>query len=138
MYTVSANGLIYEVNSNFGAVVNNPPINNLMQVSILNSLSSNSPGSTSALAAEVTINQAITTSLSTFIFVIQYPFTFSMGSIPTTTQSTLYSTSPIPLYSAPGISSYRIVSPNIFVLVFNEQFSVGRKFIVQVIKTISR
>ncbi len=51
IYTISSNGLIYEANSNFGAVVNNPPITNLMQVSILNTLSANSPGSISALKA---------------------------------------------------------------------------------------
>lgn len=132
MYTVSYNGLVYEANANFGSVVNNPPITNLMGVSILNALSSNAPGSTSTLKAEVTIGQAISTSLSTFIFVMQYPFTFSLGSIPTAYQSSLYSTSPIALYAAPAILSYQILSPNIFVLIFNEQFAVGRKFIVQI------
>jgi hypothetical protein len=106
MYTVSYNGLIYEANSNLGPVINNLPLTNLMGVSILNDLSSNSPGSTSTLKAEVTIGQAISTSLSTFIFVMQYPFTFSIGSIPTVTQSSLYATSPLPIYSAPIISSY--------------------------------
>lgn len=138
IYTISYNGLIYEANSNFGSVVNNPPITNLMGVSILNTLSANSPGSTSTLRAEVTISQAISTSLSTFIFVMQYPFTFSIGSIPATTQSSLYSTNPIALYSSPLIYSYEIVSPNVFVLVFKEQFAVGRKFIVQVIFRIYR
>lgn len=132
IHTVSSNGLVYEANSNFGSVVNNPPITNLMAVSILNTLSANSPGSTSTLMAEVTIGQAISTSLSTFIFVMQYPFTFSVGSIPTTMQSTLYSTNPIALYSAPSIYSYEIVSPNVFILIFNEKFVVGRKFIVEV------
>jgi hypothetical protein len=55
IHTVSYNGLVYEANSNFGSVVNNPPITNLMGVSILNTLSANSPGSTSTLRAEVTI-----------------------------------------------------------------------------------
>jgi hypothetical protein len=64
---------------------------------------------------------------------MQYPFTFSQGSIPAVSQSSLYATNPISLYSAPAIYSYEIVSPNVFVLVFNEQFTVGRKFIVQVI-----
>lgn len=106
MYTVSSNGLIYEANSNMGPVINNLPITNLMGVSILNDLSANSPGSTSTLKAEVTIGQAVSTSLSTFIFVMQYPFTFSIGSIPTVTQSSLYSTNPLAIYSAPVISSY--------------------------------
>jgi hypothetical protein len=106
MYTVSADGLIYEANSNLGPVINNLPITNLMGVSVLNDLSANAPGSTSTLKAEVTIGQAISTSLSTFIFVMQHPFTFSIGSIPTVTQSSLYSTSPQPIYSAPVISSY--------------------------------
>lgn len=119
MYTVSYNGLVYEANSNFGSVVNNPPITNLMVVSILNTLSANAPGSTCTLKAEVTIGQAISTSLSTFIFVMQYPFTFSIGSIPNAYQSSLYATSPIALYAAPAILSYQIVSPNIFILIFN-------------------
>jgi hypothetical protein len=51
MYTVSYNGLIYEANPNFGAVINNLPLTNLMGVSILNDLSANSPGSTSTLRA---------------------------------------------------------------------------------------
>lgn len=129
---MSYNGLVYEANSNFGSVVNNPPITNLMGVSILNTLIANTPGSTSTLRAEVTIGQAITTSLSTFIFVMQYPFTFSVGSIPNTVQSALYATSPIALYSAPAIYSYEIVSPNVFILIFNEKFVAARKFIVQV------
>jgi hypothetical protein len=133
MYTVSYNGLIYEANPNFGPVINNLPLTNLMGVSILNDLSANSPGSTSTLKAEVAIGKAISTPYSTFIFVMQYPFTFSQGSIPAVSQSSLYATNPISLYSAPAIYSYEIVSPNVFVLVFNEQFTVGRKFIVQVI-----
>jgi len=83
MYTVSSNGLIYESNTNFGAVVNNPPNTQLMGVSILNDLSANSPGSLSTLKAEISISQQISTAISTFIFVIQYPFVFSLGSIPT-------------------------------------------------------
>lgn len=119
MYTISSNGLIYEANTNFGSVVNNYPNTNLMAVSILNTLSANAPGSTSTLRAEVTIGQAVSTSLSTFVFVMQYPFTFSIGSIPAVAQSSLYATNPIALYAAPAIYSYEIVSPNIFVLVFN-------------------
>lgn len=63
---------------------------------------------------------------------VQYPFTFSLGSIPQTTESTLYATSPVPLYSNPVVSFYQIISPNIFYLVFNETFTVGRKFIVSI------
>lgn len=138
MYSISSKGLIYEANSNFGAVVNSLPINNLMAVSILNTLSSNTPGSTSSLRAEITINQPVSTSLSTFIFVVQNPFSFSVGSIPSTIQSTLYATSPVPLYSAPSIYSYEIISPNIFKLLFNEKFVVGRKFIIQVMHSLFR
>jgi hypothetical protein len=132
MYTISYNGLIYEANSNFGAVVNNPQTTSLMGVSILNSLSANSPGSISTLRAEVTIGKDVSTSLSTLLFVMQYPFTFSIGSIPAVTQSSLYATNPIALYSAPPIYSYEVITPNVFRLIFNEQFIVGRKFIVQV------
>lgn len=106
MYTMSANGLIYEENPNMGAVINSKPITNLMGVSILNSLSANYPGSSSTLNAEITITQPISTSLSTLIFTVQYPFSFSVGSIATTSQSSSYATSPISLYSAPTIYSY--------------------------------
>jgi hypothetical protein len=133
MYTISSKGLIYETNSNFGAVVNSLPINNLMAVSILNTLSSNTPGSTSTLRAEITISQPVSTALSTFIFIVQNPFSFSLGSIPSSIQSTLFSTSPIALYSAPPIYSYEVISPNIFKLIFNEKFISGRKFIIQVV-----
>lgn len=132
MYTMSANGLIYEENPNMGAVINSKPITNLMAVSILTPLSANYPGSSSTLSAEITITKPISTSLSTLIFTIQYPFSFSVGSIPTTVQSSSYSTSSISLYSAPTIYSYEVVSPNIFMLIFNEQFTAGRKFIMQV------
>lgn len=132
MYTLSADGLIYEQNPNMGAVINSKPNTHLLTVSVLNSLSTNAPGSSSTLRAEVTIGQAVSTSLSTFMFIIQYPFEFSIGSIPTTVESSDYSTSPVAQYSAPSIYKYEVVSPNIFMLVFNEQFSVGRKFIVQV------
>jgi hypothetical protein len=132
MYTVSYNGLIYETNTNFGAVINNPPQTNLMTVSVLNDLSAKSPGASVTLRAEVSIGQAISTSLSTFIFVMQYPFTFSVGSIPSAVESASYATNPISLYSKPTISSYEVLTPNIFRLIFSEQFVVGRKFIIEV------
>lgn len=130
MYTMSSNGLVYEVNSNMGIVINSKPITNLMSVSILNTLSANYPGSSSTLKAEITITQPISTSTSTLIFTIQYPFSFSLGSIPTVSQSSSYATNSTSLYSSPTISSYEVVSPNIFVLILNEQFVAGRKFIV--------
>ncbi len=72
------------------------------------------------------------------MFVIQYPFTFSLGSIPTTSQSSSYSTNPIALYSSPTIYSYQVLTPNVFMLIFNEQFAVGRKFIIQVLIFLDR
>lgn len=119
MYTMSADGLIYEENPNMGAVINNKPITNLMGVSILNTQSANYPGASSTLAAEVTITQPISTSLSSLIVTIQYPFSFSVGSIPSTAPSSSYATNPIPLYSSPAIYSYEVVSPNVFVMIFN-------------------
>lgn len=130
MYTMSANGLIYEENTNMGIVINSKPMTNLMSVSILNTLSANYPGASSTLKAEITITQPISTSISTLIFTIQHPFSFSIGSIPSVSQSSSYATSPISLHSAPIISSYEVVSPNIFVLMLREQFAAGRKFIV--------
>ena len=84
MYTMSASGLIYEENRNMGAVINSKPNTNLLTVSILNTLSANSPGASSILRAEVTISQSVSTDLSTFLFTCQHPFSFSAGSIPTT------------------------------------------------------
>lgn len=102
-----------------GAVINSQPNTQLLSVSILNDLSANSPGSSSTLRAEVTIGQAVSTYLSTFMFKVHYPFSFSVGSIPTTTESTSYATNPIALYSSPSIYSYEVLTPNIFMLVFN-------------------
>jgi hypothetical protein len=121
-----------------GAVINSQPNTNLMSVSILNNLAANSPGSSSTLLAQITIGQAISTTLSTFLFTIQYPFSFSIGSIPTVSQSTTYITNPIQLYSSPTIYSYEVVSPNIFVIIFIEQFVIGRQFQIQVINHIFR
>lgn len=83
MYTVSSAGLIYEANPNFGAVINNPPNTNIMSVNVINTLSTLNPGDSATLQVELTIGQAVSTANSTLIFVIQYPFTFSIGSIPT-------------------------------------------------------
>jgi hypothetical protein len=63
---------------------------------------------------------------------MQYPFSFSVGSIPSISHSSLYATNQIALYKAPIIYSYEVVSPNIFRIIFNEQFASGRKFIIQV------
>ena len=132
IYSMSSKGLFYEANTNFGPTINTFPNNNLMAVSILNTLSANSPGSITALKVEITISQAVPTDLSVLMFVMQFPFTFSVGSIPTSTASSLYATSPIALYSSPQIKYYEVVSPNIFTITFNEKFAVGRKFIIQV------
>lgn len=133
MYAVSASGLIYEQNPNMGAVINALPNTKLLSVSVLNSLAANAPGTTATLRAEVTIGQAVRTSLSTFLFTLQAPFAFSSGSIPTAVESTNYATSPVALFASPAIRSYEVVSKNVFMLVFAEQFAVGRKFIVQVL-----
>ncbi len=109
-----------------------------MGVSILNDLSANVPGAISTLRAELTITQPISTPLSSLLFVMQYPFSFSIGSIPSVSHSSLYATSPIALYKAPIIYSYEVVTPNIFRIILNEQFASGRKFIIQVIINIFR
>ena len=51
MYAMSSTGLIYEENTNMGAVINSSPSNNLLAVSILNDLSATAPGTTSTLRA---------------------------------------------------------------------------------------
>ena len=51
IYTVSYDGLVYEYNPNFAAVINNVPNSNLMTVTILNDLSLNNPGSSSTMRA---------------------------------------------------------------------------------------
>ena len=132
MYTMSETGLVYEENPNMGAVINSPPNTHLLGVSILNDLSTNKPGTTCTLRAQVTISQAISTTLSSFLFTIQDPFSFSLGSIPTTSESSSYATNPISLYSSPAVKSFEILTPHIFMLTFNEQFVVGRQFIVSI------
>jgi hypothetical protein len=132
MYAMSATGLIYEENANMGAVINSKPNTHLLAVSVLNDLSATQPGTTSTLRAEVSIGQAISTDLSTFLFTLHDPFTFSTGSIPTAVESSSYATNPIALYAAPLIKSYVILTPHIFMLTFNEKFVVGRRFIVQI------
>ena len=115
-----------------GAVINSPPNTNLLQVSVLNNLASNQPGTTSTMRAEVTIGQAVSTTLSTFLITIHEPFSFSLGSIPTTTESSSYATNPISLYSSPAVLNFEILTPHIFMITFNEKFVVGRQFIFQV------
>ena len=106
MYTMSSTGLVYEENPNMGALINSPPNTHLLSVSVLNDLSATSPGTTSTMRAQVTINQAVSTSLSTFLFTIHDPFSFSLGSIPTAVESSNYATNPIALYSAPSVHSF--------------------------------
>ena len=89
-----------------GVVINSPPNTHLLSVSILTALSATSPGTTSTMRAEITINQAISTTLSTFLFTIQDPFSFSLGSIPTAVESSSYATNPIAQYSAPSVHSF--------------------------------
>ena len=119
MYTMSSTGLVYEENPNMGAVINGPPNIHLLGVSILNDLAATAPGTTSTLRAEITINQPVSTDLSTFLFTVHHPFSFSIGSIPTTTESSNYATNPIPLYSSPSVKEYEVVTPHVFMLTFN-------------------
>ena len=100
-------------------MINSVPNTNLMAVSILNDLSANQPGSSSAFRAEFTIGKNVSTTLSTFMVTIHHPFSFSLGSIPTVFDSSLYATSQIPINAKPTILSYQYVSPNIFTIVFN-------------------
>jgi len=74
----------------------------MLAVNTLNVLSSQNPGVSSTLKVELTIGQAVSTSLSTLIFVVQYPFTFSIGSMPTLSESNSYALNPIALYSKPA------------------------------------
>ena len=80
----------------------------------------------------MTIGQPVSTTLSSFLFTIHHPFSFSLGSIPTTSESSSSATSPIALYSSPAVQSFEILTPHIFMLTFNEQFTVGRQFIVSI------
>ena len=89
-----------------GAVINSPPNTHLLTVSVLTSLSATSPGTTSTMRAQITINQAVSTTLSSFLFIVHDPFTFSLGSIPTAVESSNYATNPIAQYSAPSIHSF--------------------------------
>ena len=132
MYTMSSTGLVYEENPNMGAVINSPPNTHLLGVSILNDLSATSPGTSSTLKAEITIGQAVSTDLSTFLFTLQDPFAFSVGSIPTSSESSNYATSPIALYSSAPIKNFEVLTPHVFMLTFNEKFVAGRQFVIQV------
>ena len=49
VYLINRIGLVYEENMNFGPVVYKPPQTNLLDVSIINDLSQNSPGVLSTL-----------------------------------------------------------------------------------------
>ena len=44
LYVVSKDGLVYEENINFGSAINRPPIDIVLDTSVLNSLSNNRPG----------------------------------------------------------------------------------------------
>jgi hypothetical protein len=103
IYVVSKDGLVYEENINYGSAINMPPITNVLSTSVLNDLSTNYPGQYATFKAEFSISQNISTSLSAFTLVLPSPFSFSLGSIPKSSASSLSSTSSNPLYSKPTI-----------------------------------
>ena len=118
LYVVSKDGLVYEENINFGSAINRPPIDIVLYTSVLNDLSTNRPGELSTFKAEFNISQPIQTAYSAFTLVLHDPFSFSLGSAPITSASESYATTPITLYSRPDIVEYRVISPNIFYVVF--------------------
>jgi hypothetical protein len=63
MYSVSANSIIYEQNWNFGQVEYQPGQTNILAVSLLSSLSSVMPGSTSIFQADITISIPVQSTL---------------------------------------------------------------------------
>ena len=132
IYAINPDGLIYEENLNFGAVIYMPPITNLLDVSVLNDQSQNEPGQLSTLKVEVNISIPVSTVYSTLFFVLQEPFKFSSSSYLNTYESEEYATNPIDLNKAPRIAFFEIKSPNVFYAVFNETFTANRKFIVEI------
>ena len=129
---VSKDGLVYEENINYGPAINRPPIDIVLSTSILKDLSNNRPGELETFKAEFRISQPIETDLSAFTLVLHHPFSFSLGSLPRTYASELSATNPIPLYAKPNIAEYRIISPNIFYVVFSEKFVANRRFILEI------
>ena len=105
-YLINRDGLVYEENMNFGAVVYKPPQTNLLDVSIINDLSQNAPGVLSTLKAEISISIPVTTALSALWFTVQDPFEFSPSSYLRVDESEDYATNPIPLNSRPAIKYF--------------------------------
>jgi hypothetical protein len=132
IYAVSKDGLVYEENINYGSAIHRPPIDIALETSELNDLSTNVPGELTTFKAEFKITQPIETELSAFTLVIHSPFSFSAGSIPRAEASTLSATSTSSLFIKPTIFEYRIISPNIFYVVFNESFVAERRFILEI------
>ena len=123
---------MYEENLNFGVATYKPPQTNLLDVSILNDLSENAPGSLSTLKAEIEIAIPITTEFSVLWFTLQDPFEFSPSSYLSVDESEDYASNPIALNEPPIIDRFEVISPHIFYVVFGEKFAPTRKFIVEV------
>ena len=132
IYAINADGLVYEENLNFGPVFYKPAIVKNLDVSILNDLSTNEPGSLTSLKVEINITVPVSTVYSTLLFVLQEPFKFTEGSFLKIFESEEYATSPIPLNEAPDEAFYEVKTPNVFYAVFNETFVTNRKFIVEI------
>jgi hypothetical protein len=133
MYTVSWNSIIYEQNWNFGQVEYQVRQTNNLGVSMLSSLSTVLPGSTSTFQVGITIGIPVTTTYSRIKVVLADPFTFRVSSIITTQNDPLYAaTNGNTLYVAPAILYSVILTPNVIVTTFNESLAVGRKFILTI------
>lgn len=95
-----------------------------MNVVSINAQNANTPGLTlSTLLLSFNINVAVPTPLSTFLFTISGDFTFTVSSLVTSIAVT---------GSPPQILSMTVMSPNIIQVIFNEQFTVGRQFSLQI------
>lgn len=120
MYTMSATGVMIEENWNFGNVFFEAKNNNIMNVVSINSLTTNLPGTTtSSFLAQISIGIACPTATSRLLFTISNNFYFSVSSLVNTIAVT---------GSAPQITSTTIMSQNVIMVVFGEQFTVGRTF----------
>ena len=121
-YCIGTNGLIHEINLNFGPVTYKPPTTAILDVSVytdINNLAMGSPGSLVTMKVQITISIPVTTPQSSIFVVLQSPFTFSTSSYITVADSEQYITNPSALNKRPTISFSKVLTPQLFYVAFN-------------------
>lgn len=90
IYCLGNNGLVHEVNLNFGPVTYKPPITAVLDVSIyndINNLALGVPGAIVTMKVQITIGIPVITPQSSIFVVLQSPFRFSSSSYITVADS---------------------------------------------------